>query len=394
MRRELPSVAMPPFARVKTGNERTDRALDEVQNAIRRLVDTIGANQEAALDDSAALPFITIGDGTNSQGDFTGSNQQPFREALAACYAAGGGLIFVKRGTYIFTETLTIAQPGIVLLGESSVTVIIEGAIDSGAVILFDTGADACVLRALTVRNTHLSSSWAVRVTRHSLYGTIQDCGIEHDGAGVGGDTNDCRALQIEGGWWYVTNNYFEVKNVAANRRRAALCLLSSARDNHLNAGCGGNYVAGNILFVDENGGSSNAGAPILLLSEGTDALVEANHIVDNRILRVGNFAQAIRLLARGAAGGASIVRKNVIRGNVVNGTAALNIALDEENAAVGDLVTDNACYGNPLNGGSVIDNTATGASQSNSLAIAGKYVAAASGGAVTTKITDTMLNG
>lgn len=60
----------------------------------------------------ARTATFTIGDGTGSWGDFNGTDQQPFIDALAAL-PASGGTIYVKKGTYTFTGTVTVSKPAV-----------------------------------------------------------------------------------------------------------------------------------------------------------------------------------------------------------------------------------------------------------------------------------------
>lgn len=59
---------------------------------------------------------ISIGDGTNSWGDFNGTTDAVFTAAVAAM-PASGGTIYVKRGTYTFSNAVAVAKP-IVFVGE------------------------------------------------------------------------------------------------------------------------------------------------------------------------------------------------------------------------------------------------------------------------------------
>jgi len=64
---------------------------------------------------------VTIGNGTTNRGDFNGTNQQPFIDAVAFIVATGNaGTIYVKPGTYTFVSSVTIpAGVDVSIVGES-----------------------------------------------------------------------------------------------------------------------------------------------------------------------------------------------------------------------------------------------------------------------------------
>lgn len=72
---------------------------------------------------------FTIGDGTNSFGDFNGTDETPFNDAMANL-PANGGTILVKRGTY--TVDSCVLTKSVTFVGEHKDTVIINGSNVSG----------------------------------------------------------------------------------------------------------------------------------------------------------------------------------------------------------------------------------------------------------------------
>lgn len=67
---------------------------------------------------------FTIGDGSNSWGDYNGTDEQPFLDAVAALPASGGTIV-VKGGTYTFDSQVTINKPcKIVGHGRDQVTIV------------------------------------------------------------------------------------------------------------------------------------------------------------------------------------------------------------------------------------------------------------------------------
>lgn len=61
---------------------------------------------------------VSIGNGTTSFGDFNGTNENVFIAALAAVTGGFGGTIYVKEGTYVFTNSVNIGVP-VIFVGEN-----------------------------------------------------------------------------------------------------------------------------------------------------------------------------------------------------------------------------------------------------------------------------------
>jgi hypothetical protein len=59
----------------------------------------------------ARAATVTIGDGTNTFGDYNGTTDAPFTAAVADLVARGGGRLFVKAGTYTFANEVTATVP-------------------------------------------------------------------------------------------------------------------------------------------------------------------------------------------------------------------------------------------------------------------------------------------
>lgn len=90
----------------------------------------------------ARVVTVSIGNGSTSYGDFNGTDEQPFIDAVAAL-PASGGRIFVKRGTYDFTDAVTIAAP-VELVGEGSeVTTLRQTNTTAGTPLFIFTGISA-----------------------------------------------------------------------------------------------------------------------------------------------------------------------------------------------------------------------------------------------------------
>ena len=118
---------------------------------------------------------LTVGDGVNSYGDFNGTDETPFNAALAAL-PAGGGIIFVKNGTYtVATASIGGDITNVMFVGESRTGVVITSAHASGTFYVTQTSASTSMLGFLnmTVNNTGLSE-YAIRI-ENNLTGSNQN---------------------------------------------------------------------------------------------------------------------------------------------------------------------------------------------------------------------------
>jgi len=88
---------------------------------------------------------LTIGDGVTSYGDFNGTDETPFNAALAAL-PAGGGVIYVKNGTYTPTNSIGLNGTDIenvIFVGESREGVLISSTAAAGAFYITQTAGDS-----------------------------------------------------------------------------------------------------------------------------------------------------------------------------------------------------------------------------------------------------------
>ncbi len=81
----------------------------------------------------ARFPTVSIGDGTGTFGDYNGANHTPFVDAIAFLTAAGGGVLLVKEGNYVFTSTVSITVPITIIGAGKEVTTITNNVAASNA---------------------------------------------------------------------------------------------------------------------------------------------------------------------------------------------------------------------------------------------------------------------
>lgn len=98
---------------------------------------------------------VSIGDGTNSFGDFNGTDETPFVAAVAALatFTPTGGKIVIKNGTYTFTSTVTL-DDDIELIGMGRDSTVIVNNVAAGSAFEIDaTSSDIIGMRHLRVEN-------------------------------------------------------------------------------------------------------------------------------------------------------------------------------------------------------------------------------------------------
>ena len=72
-------------------------------------------------------PMITVGDGSDSYGDFNGTDHTPINAALGVLPTAGG-TIFIKKGTYTITSNVNITSSGkVIIIGEPGTNITCNG---------------------------------------------------------------------------------------------------------------------------------------------------------------------------------------------------------------------------------------------------------------------------
>lgn len=99
----------------------------------------------------------SIGNGTTTFGDFNGTTDAVFTAAISFLAANGGGILFVKKGTYVFTNQVTIPDGlNVHILGESNTSAELQN--DRAATACFVV-ADSGGLTSVTFENVLTSQT-------------------------------------------------------------------------------------------------------------------------------------------------------------------------------------------------------------------------------------------
>ncbi|MHA2069077.1 MAG: hypothetical protein ACXABY_32340, partial [Candidatus Thorarchaeota archaeon] len=125
----------------------------------------------------AKTAYVTVGDGTNSFGNFNGTDRTAIEAAIASLPAAGG-TVYIKAGTYTIDTTsgsISLTGKDIAIIGEPGAVVLDKTA---GAFQVFAaTGSNASLLRDLTITDSGGSIS-AVSSSSTGRF-SVKHCVIE-----------------------------------------------------------------------------------------------------------------------------------------------------------------------------------------------------------------------
>lgn len=126
-------------------------------NATPRYFDPAGGVQ------GARHHTVSVGDGTNTFGDFNGTDEVPFQAAIDAL-PSGGGTIFVKAGTYTFANGLTTTKP-VEFIGEHIFTsTIVMGAV-ADPMFELQTGCFSFAVRNMQLSQAGATTDNAISIT-------------------------------------------------------------------------------------------------------------------------------------------------------------------------------------------------------------------------------------
>ena len=307
--------------------------------------------------EAAKCATVTIGNGINTFGDFNGTNEAPFIQALNILNTTGGRL-YVKEGTYIFTSGITITcTAGLIIEGCSPLKASIVGAANitpityslasnvyiknitittagsgSACNCITLTGAitgttifhiDSCILNGYS---THANST-AIYATTASSYGKVSNCNISVKKRGIVADTN---TFEID-----IFNNSFTVTGSATSLIELTGSGGYSAHNNYLTSLIGtladGIVVSGttyNSKIVDNLIECSSVTGSHIRMS-GVDGIITGNNLINisangitittsNVICSENNLS-----LVSGASTGINCSTECNISNNIVTGVPA-----------------------------------------------------------------------
>lgn len=364
---------------------------------------TIDENGQLTVGDPSVI--ITVGDGISSFGDFEGTDETPFNDALAAL-PASGGLIRIGDGTYTFTATLDISDDNAQLIGLDRDNVLIIGSLASAAVVLIS--GERVLFKGIHVRQTQGDSeNFAIQVTGDDV--RVIECRTEHTFVAAT-PANGFKVVQI-----------LNADNVLFERNEVLFAEVDSDVDRigvHVfceSMGADEEMFHTRILqndFIITNDGSAsvdqNSVIRIHAKASSTGHAKLYKWIVEGNIERapIGeeNLLIGIGLYAEndagGAAGDVARVRGGIVRGNIMN--RAVTLVHDRQNGNSEDPeVEDNVIQGNMITtsavGDPVVEIALNGATipvdDRNSGLLAGRFVAPSSGVGATVKVDDSDFN-
>jgi hypothetical protein len=267
-------------------------------------------------------PFISVGDGVNSIGDYNGTDQAPFIAALAAL--PSGGMLFVKPGTYTFTAKLTIATANIRVLGNQNGVAHIQGAIAGDALI--EITADSVEISNVEVVQTSNTVDTAA-ISVKSTNAKIRDCVLENTADPAAGGSNltyVIRLTQLALSGCVIDNNRIICNSITnSNNYGIAIVeslILSATVDMKQHRFTRNSFsVVGGVHSTPDY-------VHIEVIANHAGAVISFdNSVIGDNVEEPSPTTSAIflHLIATKTAGTSATISKNLIKGNVIGFTAA-----------------------------------------------------------------------
>ncbi len=271
-----------------------------------------------------AKPFITIGDGVASQGDFVGTTDAIFTTAIAAL--PSGGTIYVNRGTYTFGSKLTISQNNITLQGVGRELSIITGSISADSVVELAAGVTGVTIRDLTIKQTQgPSHNYAL-----NMLGTeclVENCRLEHTYAGGAADSAPYQTVRILNTTAnrLLNNRILATATINTVKEQRAAIGIYAISTSASTATTANNIISGNTIELTPNGvAAPTAENGAITIQSGTTstgfAIVRDNTITNNTFLATStaasSFYGAFFIIRSKISTGHSGITNNVISNN------------------------------------------------------------------------------
>lgn len=157
---------------------------------------------------------VSIGDGTNSFGDFNGTDETPFIAALAylSSFTPNTGKIVVKNGTYTFANTVVLSDR-VKIQGTTRDATILVNNTASGLFELDAGASDVIELEELQIQggtgNVHINVTGPGRLYLRKC--TVLSGYIAHDATGIDARVyiDDCRFIVTQVAYSVNTENVF-----------------------------------------------------------------------------------------------------------------------------------------------------------------------------------------
>lgn len=319
-----------------------------------------------------SLPSVTIGDGTNSFGDYEGTNQTPFTSAITAL--SSGGVIYVGQGTYTFTAAVDISTAGITLVGAGVGETVITGDIDD---TIIEISAARVTLQGMEVINT----ADGTRVATVKLTSGGDDARILHNKIHYNNTTTTGTGAAL---WMedttrtFVGSNHIVTEAAGTSQTRFGICLGTQPSSTTV-GDADGNKVIGNHVEINDNSSTTGTGAAIGMYNDGgsaTSSSTDWNVIANNYVDPDGAVTDGIGCTAVTTGGGQiANCRYNMVTGNVFFSAArSRELHVDENNGGGTCQAQENTFFGNNITNGGVFTASNGATTTENSISLSGNY--------------------
>ncbi len=220
---------------------------------------------------TANLPYYNVKSAPyNAAGNGTTNDTTAIQAAITACSTAGGGIVYIPRGTYLVTTSLSIANINVALLGDGAASIVQYTGISGTRAFSF-TGTGAQTGNSISRVNVYASGTGGLVDSTNNPGFRIDSCSLRtaSTGAGVISVNSDT----------YISNCYIDVPLTSAVGRGVIENTTTTA---------------GNAVVAIGNVASAQLTAPDACLIAATST---AN---TPRIVSIGNVARGNSVYAIG----------------------------------------------------------------------------------------------
>lgn len=295
--------------------------------------------------------FVSVKD-FGAVGDGVTDDTAAIQAAIDAVGSAGGGSVYIPVGTYKLTDSLTVSNDYVALIGDGSSASVLLGSDPTKWIIKFNANADHMLIDSLWIKGSAVSDA----TTQYGIGYTsdsddpesvvIQNCKFSHSNNGI---------VVGSGRFWKITQNSFDTL-VGITSGTGYGILAAAANSNNVfsentfkgtltthlrhaiynSVGASFNVVANNVIKdCNEAGISFNATSA----QAGVRGVIVSNNIIEGGGVAATTDAAAINLNGN--------IQDCVVSGNIVRNRANAGILVSD--AGQGGLCTNNTIKNNSV---------------------------------------------
>ena len=307
---------------------------------------SVATTVEAKLQENVSVKdFGAVGDGVTD-------DTVAIQAAIDAAGTAGGGSVYIPVGTYKLTDTLTITNDYVALIGDGSSASVLLGSDPTKWIIKFNANADHMLIDGLWIKGSAVSDAteqYGVGYTSDTddpENVIIQNCKFSHSNNGIVVGT---------GRYWKITQNSFDtLVGITSGAGYGILAAAGSSHNvfskntfkgtltSHLrhaiynSVGSRFNVVSDNVIKDCNEGGIVTNSTSA---QNGVRGLIISNNIIEGGGVAATTDAASIELVGN--------TQDCVVSGNIIRNR--LNTGIIATDAGQGGLCTNNTIKNNSI---------------------------------------------